>query len=789
MFVGMRNPLRCSLFLAATVSLGAAACAGVDPIVVPAARTRPAALTSACDRVLQLGKHHQKGWLDAYNSSPLSALSEDCFSRYSRDPDAKPAEGEVLIGDGWRIVHAIDASPLVTLIAGDLSSFLAERMGVPLAIETASAPLASGNCIALFEADGGKPGMGGSFTITACADGVRVAGHDAAGLRDGVVRLVDLMGFREAPILEVGTFEFAPRVGLRVGRVPVGGGVRDAVFLGNNAIVIGYDDLFALSTSDAIPELNGRQKPSLLHAVACAVREARSYRLKTYLHIKTSRLDGDDPAFVDHPEIQGAEIDFGKPGQHALCSEQPLVKRYYAESIAGLFRETGLDGVMLIVGGEEFYHCYMRPAGCEKGDTNCPRCKSLGVETVVANLGTLLTEAARAVRPDAEVVLWPYGAYWAWAGDPSHVGLIEKLDRGSCLLVEPEVGEVIEKDGGFTKHLWDYSIDMVGIGPRCRRQIDACAARHVPLYLKSDHEHAYEACRLPCIPCMDRWFDRTEAMLTSDTDGLWVFSYVYRPCFGTTGAILGKYLYWDPAPGKEELLEQLAASVAGKAGGPSVRCAWRLVSEAVGLTPELPPRYFMGPMCLGPEHPMCVDREAELPAIFYLGKGEHRRPLFDVVPTGNPQTFGDIYWRMESLLRQAVQEMAAARPTVPDRCKLAFDSQDDCVRWLYHTVRTTANFYESCKLREALAALANNNPDAAETKSHAQSLLKRWREVLEDEEANARDALQVRERDVRLSQLAGLYPTDTSLLEAKLRLLHEEIETTWRGLADKWGLR
>jgi len=780
--------MRCLIMILlsmSAVAVNARAVATAGPATTSAPAGASSGTDAAFEAVLQMGAHFKQDWLRAYTASPLSMLSKDCFSRFSRDPEATPAPDEVLIGPDWTIALRLDAGGLVRLMARDLQEFLAQRMGVTLAIATHTAERNSPHRILLLEAGGGQPGTPGSFTVTADSGTVRIAGRDPAGLRDGVVRLIDLMGFREAPILQIGSSTFTPRVATRVGRVPLGAKVRDVVFLGHNAIVMGYHNLFSLSTSNALHDLADQRNPAALEGVARAVREAHRYGLKTYLHINSRLLDRNHPAFTRHPDARGAELSFGIPGRHALCSEHPLVKRYYSESIAGLFRQTGLDGVMLIVGGEEFYHCFMRPTGCDKGHTNCPRCGPLGAETVVANLANLLADAAHSVRPDAEVVVWPYGAHWCWSRDDAQLGMIERLHRGTALLVEPEVGEVIMKDGGIQKNLWDYSIDLIGPGPRCRKQIAACASARVPLYLKSDHEHAYEACRLPGIPCMDRWFDRTEAMIHSGADGLWVFSYVYRPCFGTSGALLGKYLYWNPPPGREELLERLAAWIAGKAAGPALRRAWRLVSQAVGLTPEIPPRYFRGPMSLGPEHPMCVDRETELPACFYTGKTPNRTPLFDSSPTGIRPVFARVYRQMEQLLRQAVQEMQTARPTVPARCTLAFDSEDLCIHWLYHTVRTTANFYESCELRDSLAALEAEPMNSA---SVAQSMLTRWQEVLTDEEANVRDAQSVRRRDVRLSQL-DYYPSDASLLEAKLRLVRRELAEALPEIAEKLGLK
>jgi hypothetical protein len=45
-----------------------------------------------------------------------------------------------------------------------------------------------------------------------------------------------------------------------------------------------------------------------------------------------------------------------------------------------------LDGAVIIIGGEGFYHCFMRPFDVKKGHTNCARCEALGADRVVANL-------------------------------------------------------------------------------------------------------------------------------------------------------------------------------------------------------------------------------------------------------------------------------------------------------------------------------------------------------------------------------------------------------------------
>lgn len=46
-----------------------------------------------------------------------------------------------------------------------------------------------------------------------------------------------------------------------------------------------------------------------------------------------------------------------------------------------LFEAIPLDGTLIIVDGELFQHCFMRPAGADKVHTNCVRREALWAET------------------------------------------------------------------------------------------------------------------------------------------------------------------------------------------------------------------------------------------------------------------------------------------------------------------------------------------------------------------------------------------------------------------------
>ena len=208
----------------------------------------------------------------AYDACRFSFLSKDYFARFTRDPAVVPNDGEVLLSANWKIAIPEDAQPLTRIMAEHLAEFLAGRMRIDLAIE----PLprdrlmqSNDGSVVLSDSGGGDVGVEESFTLTVEQQHVVVLGRDVAGLRDGVVKLVDLMGARQGPILPRGERVYRPRVAVRLGVVPWLGSYRDLVFMGHNAVLVntyfeGEESLFALSTSDAIPELNTLRRPEVL---------------------------------------------------------------------------------------------------------------------------------------------------------------------------------------------------------------------------------------------------------------------------------------------------------------------------------------------------------------------------------------------------------------------------------------------------------------------------------------------------------------------------------------------
>jgi hypothetical protein len=187
---------------------------------------------------------------------------------------------------------------------------------------------------------------------------------------------------------------------------------------------------------------------------------------------------------------------------------------------------------------------------------------------------------------------------------------------------------------------------------------------------------------------------------------------------------------------------------------------------------------------------MCTDPAAELPEVFYgrylfwaeltPEEGLKLRPTFITSPRGDAPKFERLYRRMEGELAQAAEAIEAARPLVPQHCRLTFDAEASSTLWFYRTCRTHANFYESCRLRDGLRGYARHDPASSQSDGGIREHYRRWRDVLTDERDNTAAALPLAEADVRLDFHYGgdhTFSHTSDMIRAKLGILDHELST------------
>lgn len=228
------------------------------------------------------------------------------------------------------------------------------------------------------------------------------------------------------------------------------------------------------------------------------------------------------------------------------------------------------------------------------------------------------------------------------------------------------------------------------------------------------------------LPSPFRWYERVAKIGASGVDGVLAFPY-FKPFYASLSAEIQKFAWLSPARDPGSVVQALAERTAGPIGATKLVSAWNLVAEAIALSPQIPV-YFTGPQFLGAAHPLLLNSTSPLPSVFYgrllylaevdesmgleLGtnhimRSPQVRPItslsdegsvISVSPPGNNlDNFARRYRKMAELLGGAVLEVDAAF-TLATRDTVVLESEMSMIRWLHHSVRTTANFYDAHRL-------------------------------------------------------------------------------------------
>jgi hypothetical protein len=731
---------------------------------------------------------------EAYRKSRFSLISRDYLARFHVDPGAVAGPTEIVLK---RVTIALPehASEVATNMARALQTFLNDRMGVPTELGGPDKTGVQGYTIKFARAEAGE----NAARIIIGDTTTSVLALDDDGIRDGVVSLIDRIGLRGAAILAPGVEVLRPQIAERIGAVPWLGSLRDVALLGFNGVLVKpYADLHEISSSSVLPEIAYLQNADSVTRLSELAREARRWGLRPYIHINNrTRFAEDHPLFIAHPGTRGVKVREGDT--YILSTNDSTVSAYVEDTIRGLFsRVPELAGVLIIVGGEGFYHCYMHPQGFPKGKTDSHRCGSQGPDETVAHLVNGMTKAARSVNPDARIIAWPYSAHHVWTDDPYQTALIRKIDPEAGVQTEVINGEVVRHSDGIETSYWDYSLGALGPSERARAQIGFGHQTGHRVYVHAEPELSLDFGGVPFVPAATRWLARAEAVARSGADGVMATPY-FREFNGSLGAEIQKFAWFIKPGGSNDIVDEFAKRVASQ-GAATLKKAWDILGEAIALSPQVP-TYFTGPQFLGPAHPLMLDPATVVPEVFsgqllYLAeisadkalqftrsfvrampevKGVVRLSRTGVLPAYMPaantiDNFAVRYRRIEHLLKEAVGYFDQTLEVAPQANRLLLESEASIVRWFWHTARSTANFYESHRLRECAASRTIGRPQALAC--HTQLI-----GLIDDERSNATAALMVVQNDPRVDLFYHPFLTlshTEDMIKEKLRMLEHD---------------
>ncbi len=670
-----------------------------------------------------------------------------------RDHGVTAGQGEISIDDSWEIVCARAGSEIGRIVFDDFRRFLNVGMEIRPSFKTVgqlqtTAPIKG---IALgtrremrsFAADLNRSE---SYRVQVSHEHVTVCGYDEKGLMRGLFYLEDLMSFRRAPYLARTDVVRSPRYTPRITCLPFYAGMEldapvsphtnEALSLithyGFNAIWI-WAKLHDLGKSSVFPEL-GSQAEKQMASLNDVIRRARNYGLDVYLYISKDELP---PEFFDlHPEVRGSRSYF-KTG-YAMCTSAFEARRYIREALQSIFKAaTGLKGMIFIIGGEGFVHCWTR-----RNAEDCPRCRNRGPVEVVAELIEAVNKGAKSGNPHAEVVVWTYGASGTWSiGDDAQARLIRKLPQDLVFLSDFSKGGHI-KVGEVEGRVYDYSISFLGPAEKFRKQVELCGARGLRVWAKTECMISLEFIQVPYIPVYQRWIERYRQIHTfAAIQGL-LMNWDHYGFMPSRVLELARWYTFDPLPDDHALLAQIAGRDFGQGATPDVLHAWEHFSRAITSYP------FSGPVALGPIQsspalPYFLDPDYKV----HHGRGrQFSNDLLWTRPWG-PELCAETLRVLEQEWSEGIESLVQLLGTEGTNHRRELLRETGLAQVLLCCVSSVLNQIEFSELRFQL--MDQREPPGGLT------LLNQIREVMQREIQNATEALKWVSADSRLGYSNG----------------------------------
>lgn len=700
--------------------------------------------------------------------------------------------GEITIGPEWSI-RAEDMDPVPGPFAiEELRTFFADAGGIKLS------GASSGKQIILRVAGKAKDRVHAeSYSLEAAADRIEITSPTARGVLFGVYYLEQLLLDRGIPAIKpmsvlrkpafdvrmfgevYGTYTIS---GLRIDR-PISRDTFSALSrFGANATFT-FVRLGDYLGSDTYPELANSDRDKNIAELRKLSDMAQSAGLDLYLNAYNLKLPSGHPVFKAHPDAMGAS-QFGGDIR-CLCPSDPKTLQYIADSWADVFRRVpSLGGMVAIIGGEGFYHCYMR---CGEHGPDCPRCKNRQAEDVVADLTNAVFHAIRKVKPDAELFAWPYSAF-TWSKEPFQLDLISKLDPGIHLVSEIDKDYIYHKNG-YDKSIWDYSIDFLGPSDRYKAQAEVIRKRGMKQCCKTETATAWEHTGVPYIPCMQRWAERMGIIRAQKPDSI-MYAYDCTGFARSRPEELAGRLSWTPSGIGDEEIEKIAVRDFGPEAADKISEAWECFSEAMAHIPYLTHGYYMGPSFIGPGQPLMLSNDGmpeELHGrFFYLAEGEASdgsseatklRPIYTADINASPAEMADMDKAL-GLWEQGMFIMRGVRDKEPQAHLKEYQRELDMAAYLQSCFRSVVNGNRFFALRRQYRETAAD----PQNRQRATELLDRMQVIIEAELINARQGLIIARREPSLDLAVRLdmdYPPLTKIIEAKIafteKVLNEQL--------------
>jgi hypothetical protein len=319
--------------------------------------------------------------------------------------------------------------------------------------------------------------------------------------------------------------------------------------------------LNTMAASRRFPEF-GKGCEVRLGNLRTLAKRAKRHGVRVYLYLNEPRAM---PLqfYQNHPEIKGA----ASLGYYAMCTAVPEVRQWISDSLAHIFeRVPELGGVFSITMSENLTNCFS-----QDHPEPCPRCSKREAWKAIGEVLEAIHAGVRRASREADVIVWD----WGWPDGMSR-NLIPTLSSDTRFLSVSEWAMPIER-GGVKTEVGEYSISVVGPGPRAAANWNLARAAGISTVAKVQFNNTWEISAVPYIPVGNLIARHCRNLVRSGVSGL-MMSWTLGGYPSPNLEIAKEYL---SSPGTEaEVLQRVAARRYGPRAVPLILEAWQGFSEA-----------------------------------------------------------------------------------------------------------------------------------------------------------------------------------------------------------------
>lgn len=459
--------------------------------------------------------------------------------------------------------------------------------------------------------------------------------------------------------------------------------------------------LNTLAPSAQFPEF-GAGSETRLRNLRRLTERLQKFGIKVYLYLNEPRAM---PAsfFAQRPEMRGAKYE----DLYSMCTSTAAVRDWIRSALAHVFeRAPELGGVFSITMSENHTNCFSH--GGAWGDRypvapDCPRCSQRKGGEVLAELLTTFRDGVRERSNDARIISWD----WGW-GTPLAADLIPRLPKDTYFMSISEWSTPVFR-GGVHTAVGEYSISVVGPGPRATANWKLAKEAGLQTMAKTQFNNTWEISAVPYIPVLPLVTQHCDRLARAGVNGVlesWTCGGYPSPNLRAAN----RYAL-TPRPSREEVVNSEAALLFGPEQASAAAEAWQKFSDAFVEFPYGVAIYTV-PTQHGPANLLRLT-PTKLKATVILFPYDAYKTWSGAYP---PEIAEAQFRKLATKWKEGLPAIEHAANAAPASLRRAAELEVAIAKTCLHHFQSTANQFEFYRLRDALAEMAAADQKRAKTR-------------------------------------------------------------------------